>query len=160
MKNINITKLFLCLTLVLGFTSCDEGGDPDPGQTALVEMAGDWVVDISVDGDVVGHATISTYNTADNGTTQMWLDDNNAYYGLKAKVNVNLNNKTFSGDDLPESYYDVFVTVTDGSIIENGTTAPSGTVVDSITFTAEFSDSPGVLFTHSGHRRTGFLEDE
>jgi len=160
MKNINIIKLFLCFTLVLGFTSCDEGGDPDPGQTALVEMAGDWIVNIAEDGEVVNHAAISTYNTSDNGTTQMWLDDNKEGWGLKTKVNVDLPNKTFSGTDLPELYYGVTVTISDAKIIPKGAIAPSGTVVDSITFNAVFSDIPDEVWVYSGYKRTGLLEDE
>jgi len=160
MKNINLIKLFLCLTLVVGFTSCDEGGEPDPGQTAIVEMAGDWVVNITRDGADFNHAAISTYNTSDNGTTQMWLDDNQEGWGLKTKVNVDLANKTFSGTDLPEVYFDVTVTISDAKIIPNGVTAPSGTVVDSITFNAVFSDIPDEVWVYSGHKRTGFLEDE
>ncbi|WP_394330133.1 lipid-binding protein [Gillisia marina] len=41
-----------------------------------------------------------------------------------------------------------------------GATAPSGTVTDSINFTAVFSDVPDDVWTYTGYRRTGFLEDE
>ena len=119
MKNINIIKIFLCLTLALGFTSCDEGGDPDPGATAVVEMAGDWTVDVSRNGALQTNIHISTYNTAANVPTEMWLDDQNNYYGLKTKVNVDLATMTFSSTDSDELYYGVTVTVSDGIITKN-----------------------------------------
>ncbi len=162
MKKIHsyLIKLTLALTLVFGFTSCDEGGEPDPGQTAIVDMSGDWVVNITREGEDYSHGHISTYNTSDDGTTQMWLDDNEEGWGLKAKVNLDLANKTFSGTDLPELYWDVTVTISEGKVIPNGATAPSGTVVDSITFNAVFSDIPDEVWVYSGYKRTGFLEDE
>ncbi|GAA3616429.1 lipid-binding protein [Flavivirga amylovorans] len=160
MKKINIIKSVILLFTLSIFISCDEGGDPDPGATAIAEIAGDWVVNITRDGADYAHDHISTYNTSANSITEMWLDDQQHGWGLKAKVNLDLASKTFSGTDLEETYFDVTVTVTDGQIITDGATAPSGTVTDSITFTAEFSDIPGEIWVYSGYRRTGFLEDE
>lgn len=148
--------LFTCALVV----SCDEGGELDPGETALVEVAGDWVVEIERDGSHWDHNTISTYNTAANSPTVMWLDDLGHGWGLKAKVPVNLQAKTFGGNNLEEIYYDVTVNITEGVIIKNGATAPSGTVVDSIYFKAEFSDIPGQIWEYYGYKRTGHLEDE
>lgn len=152
------------LLLVIFFStilfSCDEGGDPDPGGTAIEELAGDWVVNMTWDGDDVGHATISTYNTSNNDTDKMWVDDHGNGWGLKAKADLNLSSRTFGGNDLTELYYDVTVTITDGIIIPDAATAPSGTVTDSIYFKAEFSDIPGEIWEYAGYRRTGFLEDE
>lgn len=153
-------KLIFGILIMFNLIACDEGGDPNPGETALVEVAGDWVVEVLRNGEHYSDAHISTYNTSDNVTTQMWLDDNVEGWGLKAKVDLNLGNKTFSGTNLPELYFDVTVTITDGEIITNGATAPSGTVVDSINFTAVFSDVPDDIWTYTGYKRTGFLEDE
>jgi len=47
-----------------------------------------------------------------------------------------------------------------GEIITNGAAAPSGTLVDSINFTAVFSDVSDEVWTYTGYKRTGFLEDE
>lgn len=155
-----ITLPLLGLFLSFSFISCDEVEDADVGGTAIEEVAGDWVVEIERDGAHYSHNTISTYNTADNSSSEMWLDDIEHGWGLKAKVNLNLQDLTFSGNDLEELYYDVTVTITNGVVIKNGTTAPSGTVVDSISFNAEFSDIPGEIWHYYGYRRTGFPEDE
>lgn len=158
--NRNITTFILSVILIASFTACDEGGDLDPGATAIVDVAGDWVVEIERDGAHYNHSTISTYNTAANNTSEMWLDDQQHGWGLKSKVNLNLEAMTFSGNDLPENYFDVTVTITNGVIIKDGATAPSGTVVDSISFNAEFSDIPGEIWHYYGYKRTGHLEDE
>lgn len=162
MKNLKkyISTLFMSLFLVTSFVACDEGGDPDIGGTATEALSGEWVVNILRDGVDYDHNNIATYNTAANLDTEMWVDDLEHGWGLKAKVNLNSSAATFSGDDLEELYYGVTVTITNGQIIKNGATAPSGTVVDSIFFNAEFSDIPGEIWEYAGYRRTGFLEDE
>lgn len=163
MKNIKryIVNLFMLMLLITAFTSCDEGGDPDPGGTNIEAVAGDWVVGISRNGvPQASNIHISTYNTAANLSTEMWLDDNNLYYGLKAKVNLNLAAKTFSATDSDELYYGVTVTVSDGIITKDGATPPSNTVTDAISFSVIFSDDPSGVWEFSGYRRTGFLEDE
>lgn len=162
MKNIhsNLIKLTLVLTLVFGFTSCDEGGDPDPGQTAVVELAGDWVVEVLDNGEHFSDTYVSTYNTSDNTSNEMWVDDNCGGWCVKSKVSVDLTNQTFSGTDLEELYYGVTVTISDAVIVTDGATAPSGTIVDSINFNAVFSDRPNSVFNYSGYKRTGHLEDE
>ena len=162
MKKLNkyISVLIVSLFLGTSFIACDEGGEPEAGGTAVEALAGEWVVTILRDGADFDHNTISTYNTAANLDTEMWLDDLEHGWGLKTKVNLNSGAGTFSGDDLAELYYDVTVTITNGAIIKKGTTAPSGTVSDSIHFNAEFSDIPGEIWDYAGYRRTGFLEDE
>ncbi|WP_178987591.1 lipid-binding protein [Winogradskyella schleiferi] len=162
MKNLkyNINKLILCLFVSILCVACDEGGELDPGNTATVEVAGEWVVEILRDGSPIDVNYISTYNTADNVATEIWLDDLQHGWGLKAKVPVDIGNLTFSGSGLEEIYYDVTVDITDGVIIKNGTTAPSGTVVDSIYFKAQFSDIPNETWEYAGYKRTGFLEDD
>ncbi|MEN3322812.1 lipid-binding protein [Mariniflexile soesokkakense] len=163
MKNINIIKTALLLfTVSLFITSCDEGGDPDPGATATVEMAGDWYVKLLVDGsDIygIGYYQFSTYNTAANNGTQMWFDDHELWPS-KVKANINLSSLTFNGSQLENEYDSSTLDITNGIIIKKGTVAPSGTVVDSISFNVEFSDDPGTIYQVAGYKRTGFLEDD
>ena len=156
----HISVLILSLFLGTSFIACDEGGDPEAGGTAVEALAGEWTVEILRNGSEYNHGHISTYNTAANVDSEMWLDDLENGWGLKAKVNLNSSASTFSGDNLVELYYDVTVTITNGIIVKKGATAPSGTVTDSIHFNAEFSDIPGEIWEYAGHRRTGFLEDE
>lgn len=150
----------LFLSLFSFFTACDEAEDADVGGVSIQEVTGEWVVDMTQDGVPQGTNYIATYNTSTNSTTEMWIDDQQHGWGLKAKVNLNLGSKTFTATDVDELYYDVTVTITDGTIIENGATAPSGTVTDAISFNAVFSDIPDRVWTYSGYRRTGFAEDD
>ena len=172
MKHINIIKAFVLLFTVSLFVSCDEGGEPDPGATATVEMAGDWYVKLLVNGiDIygIGYYQFSTYNTAANNGTEMWFDDHELWPS-KVKASINLSSLTFSGADLENEYYytpsgsttKVYpkATITNGQIYKGGAVAPSGTVVDSITFDVEYSDDPGTIYQVAGYKRTGFLEDE
>ena len=167
MKNIfiKIAYIFLSLTFSLSFVSCDEGGDPDPGATTTVKMAGDWwVIGLLPDGVTPAYGgdyvQFTTYNTAANDNT-FWLDDNDNFFEIKAKATANLNNLTFESDPNTKEYYtDGTVTVTNGVITKNSYTTTSNTVVDEISFDAEFDWDPGTVYKFKGHRRTGFLEDE
>jgi hypothetical protein len=157
------TILFTLLALF--FTSCQK--DIEPGETAVRSMSNEWWLEW--DGLPETFFPFSTYNTADNNTTQMWLDDNFTFKTLtgdeqlKGKVNVDLNNLTFSGTDIPNAdpNLPITFTVTNGKIIPNGAKGPvSGAVTDSIYFELAFSDEPGTVYKMSGYARTRFAEDD
>lgn len=168
-------KLILGLLFMFNFIACDEGGDPNPGATEVVEMTGDWYVQLLVDGEDVygiGYYLLSTYNTSANNGNEMWIDDHELW-PFKVKASVNVSAKTFEGSGLENEYsyedeledgteVDVFpiVTITSGQIIKGGATTSGGNPSDSISFTIEFSDDPGTIYTIEGYKRTGFLEDE
>lgn len=163
MKNIILKKvsfLLVSFVMITSFVSCEED-DPVAEESGLVleEMLGTWVVDMTWDGDFYDHNTITTYNTGGNDADAMWIDDLEHGWGLKAKVDVNQDAMTFSGTDLEELHYGVTVTITEGKIIKNGATTPSGAVVDSIYFKAEFSDIPGEIWEYYGYKSTGKVED-
>ena len=48
----------------------------------------------------------------------------------------------------------------EGKIIADGGVSKTGVVVDSIYIKATFSDDPGTEYEITGHRRTGFVEDD
>ena len=153
---------FFILTLIMvsSFSSCEQEESVADQSDILIEgITGKWVVDIDADGENQAHNTITTYNTSNNDTNAMWLDDEEHGWGLKAKVNLNYDDLTFSGTDLEELYYGVTVTITDGQIVKGGATAPSGDVVDSIYFKAEFSDIPGVIWEYYGYKSTAKIDD-
>lgn len=50
-------------------------------------------------------------------------------------------------------------TLTEGKVVLNGVTAPSGTVADAISFTFTNSRFPGKTYTAEGYRYTGWAED-
>ena len=161
-----IRNVFL-LPAVLALTvSCDEVrgyDDYDPGQTPTVTMNGEWFIDI-VDqgsGDVLAeHVLHKTYD-AGFGNGQMYIDDEQNGYYIKGLVNTDLNNLTFYTSGV-ENLADPGSTfnITDGKILKNAARSRDGNVVDSIYFRAEFSYDPGTTIIFSGHKRTGFLEDE
>lgn len=94
--------ILLLASLAFAFTACDD--DTEPGGTAIEKMAGDWWITVNaiIDGKEVedpfelGHMQMSTYNTASNSETEMWLDDLNNFWKYKLKVNVNYTERTFS----------------------------------------------------------------
>lgn len=165
MKNIYKLKLFLALVVVMSLTSCDEGGDPDPGFTTTVDFAGDWfIVGYFEDGSIAyggDYVLYSTYNTASNDEN-FWIDDHGAFFEIKTKVQANFDALTFSGQaNSEELYTEGTVTVSNGKIItDGGRSFGTETVVDSIYFEAEFDWDPGTIYRFGGHRRTGFLEDD
>lgn len=155
-----LSYLFLSIALITSFVSCDQVESvPDDSEILITEVTGKWVVDMIWDGDPQGTNTISIYNTSANDNDMMWLDDLEHSWGLKAKVPLNLGALTFGGSDLDELYYSVTVSITEGKIIKNGATTPSGDVVDSISFKAEFSDIPGEIWEYSGYKSTAKIAD-
>lgn len=157
-----ISYLILSIILTASFVSCEQTESiPDESDIALdaFGLRSTWVVEFYWDGDYAGENTIKTYNTSDNDTNTFWLDDIEHGWGLLAKVNVNPNDLTFSGTDLDELYYGVTVTITEGKITKDGATTPSGDIVDSIYFKAEFSDIPGEIWEYTGYRSTAKVED-
>lgn len=155
-----ISYLFLSFALITSFTSCEpEESVPDVSPIQIEALSGGWVVDITRNGELQSNIGMLTYATADNLTTEMWIDDQNNYYGLRTKVNLDFASKTFSSTDSDELYYGVTVTVSDGVITTGGATAPSGTVVDSISFSVVFSDDPDGVWGFSGYKKTGQIGD-
>ncbi|WP_339712042.1 lipid-binding protein [uncultured Kriegella sp.] len=160
----NIFSKLLLFVMIGGLViSCDEGGEPEAGATSTVEMSGDWFVQTFVGDDLVlDYQQISTYNTAADDGTQMWVDDHGHIWDFKVKSPINLDALTFSGETLSSNVdgYEVSVTITNGVIEKNGTTSTGGTTVDKISFDAEFSDDAGTIYSMIGYKRTGFPEDE
>lgn len=163
MKNIKFLQLIF---LVIGgflLQSCDAGGDPDPGETEVVELAGDWYVQL-LEGDdvVVDYSLISTYNTAANDGEFMWVDDHQNIWWFKVKTPVDPSTNTFGGEALASDVdgYEITVDIFDGVVVEEGATTSGGNTSDLISFSVIFSDDPETVYTIEGYRRTGFLEDE
>jgi len=158
-------KLFLiAVTGIATLYSCDETGDTDPGGTTTENFAGDWhIIGYEPDGvtPVGDYVLYSTYNAASNDEN-FWIDDHNTYFQLKSKVQVSsFSSYTFAGQAASEELYTGgTVTVTNGKILKKAATSFGGHEVDSIYFEAEFDWDPGVVYKFSGHKRTGFLEDE
>ncbi len=153
-------NIFYLIMAILIFASCDEKEDYTQINSSVVEVAGEWWVNY-VDGEYEsGYTKLITFNTAADNGQEFWISDEHNFWAYKVKCPVNTANLTFSGTDLPNNEYDVDIQILDGKIIEDGALSTSGVVTDSIYFQVEFGDEPGVIYTASGWRKTGFLEDE
>ncbi|EIA10305.1 lipid-binding protein [Flavobacterium frigoris] len=161
LKN-NINKILLGVFMITIVSSCDNNGYDDYAkeETPSIEMNGEWYIDISdASGVLVQHSHHVTYDTNDGNNT-MYINDNKDGWYLKGKLNVDTSNLTFSvanEDNLldPGSTF----TITEGKILKNAAHSKGGNVTDSIYFKGEFSYDPGNILIFSGHKRTGFLED-
>jgi hypothetical protein len=154
--------LFALFITIVTLSSCQK--DPEVGGTAVQAMAGEWWLQIDGEGD---YYHFSTYNTAANSSTEMWIDDLGSFWSadgsVKGKVAVNLADLSFSGANIENADPEVPITfsIESGKIIQNGAIGPvSKAVTDSISFIAEFSDDPGTKYNLSGYRRTRFSEDD
>jgi hypothetical protein len=158
-NNINKT-LFGIFTITL-LASCDNSGYDDykPELTPSVEMNGEWYIDISdANGLQVEHAKHITYDS-NLGNNTMYINDNKTGWYVKGKVTVDTKNLTFSTTNEPNLIDSGTFTITEGKILKGAAHSKAGNVTDSIYFKGEFSYDPGHILTFSGHKRTGFLED-
>ncbi len=159
MKNIGLILLLSSLYLM----SCDLGEEPEIGGVEIQEMTGEWWTTFTVDGEDIyglGYSMITTYNSAANGTNEMWLDDLQHTWGYKLRIPINFEARSFAGNDLAEQYFGVTATVSNGVITHGNTETSGGNITDGIAFDIEFSDDPGTIYHVEGYRRTGFQEDE
>lgn len=162
MKNI-IAKIALSIIILTSVFSCENDGYEDYQQVTNQNLAlsGEWFIDVTNQNTGVLEVEHALHKTFDSNDGKMFIDDAKHGWWLKGKLNVNPNDLTFNVTDEPNLLDPgTTFTITEGKIIKNAALSQDGNVVDSIYFKAEFSYSPGVIYVHSGHRRTGFLEDE
>lgn len=174
--NKNIVKMIVGVLLFTGLTSCNETGYEDYKQTVdsrpALAMSGEWYINIYDEADgslLVENARHKTYDSNDG---QLWISDffgtqgdysNPADFSgwwLLGKVNYNPANLTFSNASLANVADGSVVNLVDGKILKNAALSTDGNVTDSIYFKATFDYAPTQVLIFSGHRRTGFLEDE
>ena len=169
-KTIKFSDIILSAMILFAtsFLSCDATNDLEPGGTAVQEMAGDWFVQLLADdgtGNLVdiysiGYFRISTYNTSENISSELFVDDH-GLWPMKSIVNVDIGSKTFSGNALSNEYDETITSdIANGFILSDAATTTGGNVSDSIYYKVEFSDDPGTEYFITGYKRTGFLEDE
>lgn len=165
MKKIKLSKVLpffmLVAILVVGCETYNDDLATTHEGTNTEDMAGEWYVNVLEDGaNPYGYIKIMTFNTAANSSNEMFIDDLENYWDMKGKVTVNYDQLTFSGTDIVNEYYDMTFDITDGKILLGVGVSTDGNITDSIYFNVEYSDYAGHIYTFSGHRRTGFLEDE
>ena len=154
---------YISIFLVFGLLSCDAGGEPDIEGTKLQAMAGEWWINLLVDGEDQGQGfnLVTTSNTAANNDTDLLFDDHE-FWPAKVVAKVNLGSMTFNATpNLPNQYDpDIKVSIIEGKILKGAATTPGGNKTDSIYVKFEFSDDVGTQYEYAGYRRTGFREDE
>jgi hypothetical protein len=170
MKKIYLYLLALISTA--GLLSACEKDDPEVGYTAIGKATGEWWVTYKVETspgtfeDIyqVGYTPLLSYNTSDNAANLIWLDDQGNFWPYKFKSGFEGSTMTFSATNAPSIVQsggnNFTVNITEGKVILGGGLSKTKVPTDSIYFQAEFSDDPGTIYHVSGHRRTGFLEDE
>ncbi|MDQ0636844.1 hypothetical protein QF042_000409 [Pedobacter sp. W3I1] len=160
MKKINIIFIFIAL-ITVAISACKK--DPEPGGTAVQDMAGDWYVKVNEAG---AYSTLLTFNTSENTPNVMWVQGTGLKSGatvlaIKGKTGVDYPNKLFSATNIanvstaagrPASF-----SIANGKIIPNGTKGPvSKSPTDSIYFELNVD---GAVYKVGGYHKTGFLED-
>ena len=161
MRNILIISFFALI-----ISSCDLKEDYVVEKSKVVEAAGQWWVNyIDSTGVESGYILLKTFNTSADDGTELWITDEGGFWDYKVKVPININELTFSKTGLTNTSYDSSVDILNGKVFLNGGKSTSGVVTDSISFDIIFSDGGPdgdipELYKVSGHRRTGFLEDE
>jgi hypothetical protein len=167
MKKIQL--YLLTLLTMAGLLSACEKDEPEVGYTAIGKAAGEWWVTYQAETSpgvlkaATGYIPLLSYNTSDNASNQIWLDEGN-FRPFKVKSGFDGSNMSFSASNAPSivqsNKKNFTVTVTEGKVILGGGKSKTKVATDSIYFRAEFSNDPGTIYHISGHRRTGFLEDE
>lgn len=147
--------------------SCDKD-DTDPGRTSVEEMAGDWWVTYEYEDNGVwhdsgvGHQRFTTYNTAANSDSEMWINDGAHFWDFSGIVAVDYTKKTFTSNGMIDNAsYESQFEITDGKVLKDGAITPSGQPADSIVFYVKFDDdTDNILWKVSGFRRSGFPADD
>lgn len=160
-------KKYILLLAVISFIFIGCSDDVEPGGTATEALAGDWFVLLTDEAgnDIAGgFHKVTTYNTAANIPTEMFFDDGNLW-PIKGKVNCDIKSLTFNTSDFVENSYayeGVYYKfkIHEGKVLLDQGHAKSGRTSDSIFVKFEAMDDPGNIYIYTGHRRTGFLEDE
>ena len=159
-------KILMLSLLLITACSPNEGyEDYTVVESPVNNMAGDWwVIALEPDGVTPAfggdYVMVTTTNTAADDGVTMLIDDHQNYFEFRTKIDINSSDRTFTGNDNVELYYDGEIVLGNGSMTSNTYTTTTGTAVDEIYFEAEFDWFAGVTFIFKGHKRTGFLEDE
>jgi len=168
---LNIISKALIAFIVLSFASCDDKGYDkyDQGASPTAALNGEWYIDVIDEATGTVYVQHAFHKTFDDGLNdgKMYISDrigagDTDFSGwfLVSKVDVDVENLTFSVTGAENTADGSIVNITEGKILKNVATSRDGNVVDSIYFKGEFDYDPGTTIIFAGHRRTGFLEDE
>ena len=162
-----IISIFLALfALSFVFSSCKKTFDV--GQTATVNMSNGWWLtfyDAADSSQQSNTVFFTTYNTSENKTDSMWIDDLGNFWDFKGKVAIDYAAHTFNSTLSENQYYSSEAKILNGQIFPKGGHSKTGVVTDSIYFQIQFSDDGSsngyeTTFYATGTARTGFIDDD
>lgn len=171
-------KLMTVSALVLFLVSCKQEYQAPLSNT--VDMSGRWWVelyqDYNQDGVVteddliysyhdLGQYGLVTSNIASNSSDTILMYDKLGMFPFTVKFKLpvdlaNLTMKPATGLPIIEDGGSSSVSVISGKILKGAATTLSGGKTDSIFVELEFSEDEGNWYIFSGHRDTGFPEDQ
>jgi hypothetical protein len=167
-----IKNLFILSFILVFAAGCETYKDYDIEYSPVYPLCGEWMVrftDTSVTPNVTSSLiSMTTFNTADNNTTQMWIratSTSSTYMGrFDGKINCNVEGKSFNGDNIPNTYYITapgpLFTITEGLVVIDGYDTATGHKADKITFKMTDTRKAGKTYTVTGFRRTRWWDDE
>jgi hypothetical protein len=164
----------LTLCLALGIITACEKDDPEIQNTATYPVSGEWWVTYQIrnaEGQLEdyggGYYPLLTFNTASNRPDSIWISDAHSFWspnGFQVKAGLDLSNRSFAiNEGINISTDGTKVRIVNGKVLLNEGRSTSGVVTDSLYMEVAFDDDDepfGTTYIVSGHRRTGFLEDE
>lgn len=169
---------FAALILLAGFTSCEK---EEMGGTATEATAGQWYVTVDAadeNGNLVegledlfgiGRVVMLTYNTSDNVSNEIIVDDNQEFWDFQVKCSADQQGLTFQTTTTETNNLrgdEINVQVTGGKIIPGAGRQNNGSPADSIVFYVSFSDDtyPAAYgyknYRVSGVRYSGLVEND
>jgi hypothetical protein len=175
-------KLIAILIIAAAFSLGGCRKLPVPGKTATVNMSnGYWVTAYSsvnglvsvtpANSGMYNHIFINTYNTTDNTTDSIWVDDmdalgnlnsNNAGYDFKVTAPANYTALTFNSSGYLGNWSDNNTTsaqIVKGVIFPKGGKSPTGVATDSIYIQVVFQNNTADTLTVLGVAFTGYPGD-
>ena len=172
MRSIKI--LFALFSSVVLFTACENYSDTPVEYSPIFPLSGEWrvrVTDLGPDTllktttGAVAMYTFGTYNTSDNQTDVMWIRTTTAMVSnlgtLRGKISCDVSGLSFSGTNVEDiSAAAATFTVTEGKVILNAISMPSGVKADKISFRLTSTKTGNRDFLFEGYRRTLWNEDE
>ena len=172
----SIKLLFTVLSLVVLTTACENYSDTPIDYSPIFPISGEWRIRITEIGPDtllktaaggIAMYTFGTYNTSDNQADSMWIRNTTAMVSdlgtLRGKIGCDVPNLSFSGANATDISFTTGVatfTVTEGKVILNAITMPSGIKADMISFRLTSTKTGNRNFLFEGYRRTLWNEDE
>lgn len=146
-----ITLFLITLLFVAG--ACEENV-PETEFTATYKASGEfWVNYVETDGTAHGYTILSISNTADNDPDSVWITDDDNFLEFQVKVGCTLDPVTYAAEAGADIVWGDDTSIRNGKLIERA----DG---DSIYMEIEWASDPGNIYTTSGRRYKGFLDDD